>query len=366
MTFCRQFLLSMAVLGLQLGIATAQPSSLPEATAPGQSLPFTQEAGAAANPPDRASCAADGCGPAARHGFVSGVGLYLIKPYFENNPAYIVNDGKLIPGTNPPQHRVTSSERVDIDQNLGAAPLIWLGYLGENGLGGRARYWYFREGTSQSLQSPNRLVTAHPAGLSLIEDQAQQLDVTSKLEVQALDIEGMQNLHAGNWDLLLSAGVRLARTNQNYNAFVLPSNGPVVSLLSGHNFQGAGPVLAAEARHKLGQSGLSLYGSARGSVVFGSAEQTAYIPIERNQGSDERNRGMVIGELELGLEYGRCVGSSWLFGQIALVGQDWFGAGSASRSTMLTTAGNDFIGGGYTVDSDIAFLGVCFRLGVNY
>src|SRR5262245_48842955 len=294
MTFSRQFLLGLAVLGLRVGIAAAEPAAA-TVPAPPELAVVAPPALGAANP-----CCEGGCDREAvdRRGFLGGVGLYLIKPYFENNPAFIVNDGRPIPGTNPPQRRVATSEHVDIDHDLEVAPLLWLGYIGENGLGGRARYWYFRAGTSQSLPSPNRIVTAHPAGLSLIADQARELSVTSKLEVQALDLEGLQDLRVCGWDLLLSAGLRLARTSQAYNAFVVPSDGGVLSLLSGHSFQGVGPVLAGEARRPLRGSGLVLFGNARGSMVFGGAEQSAFIPIERNQGTDHRTRGLLIGELE--------------------------------------------------------------------
>jgi hypothetical protein len=306
------------------------------------------------------------CEAPRRDGLIAGAGIYLIQPYFQDNLAFVlqrtVGRGAGSPGT-----RV--DDRVDITHHTDVAPLVWLGYLTEEGLGGRARYWYFRQGTNQTqMSSPSSgangvlAFSAAPLGLALINGQG--INVTSKLEVQVADLEGLNDLHAGNWDILLAAGVRLLRIEQGYNAFIPQSN--LNTLLSGHSFQGAGPTLAMEARRPLGESGLALYGSARGSLVFGSAHQNASVPGLNESALDHRDRTLPIGELEVGVEYGRSVGHSRVFGQVALVGQDWFGAGNASRSTVNSVPGGALTGAGYTGDSDIAFFGVAFRVGVNY
>ena len=81
---------------------------------------------------------------------------------------------------------------------------------------------------------------------------------------------------------------------------------------------------------------------------------------------------MPIGELEGGVEYGQTVGRSWLFGQVALVGQEWFGAGSASRSsTDIIPGGKASVSSNFSTtshvgDSDLAFFGLLLRAGVNY
>ena len=81
---------------------------------------------------------------------------------------------------------------------------------------------------------------------------------------------------------------------------------------------------------------------------------------------DNRDIGMPVAEAEVGLEYARNVGGANFFGQIALVGQDWVGAGSASRSSTDVIPGGQFSTSAYVGDSDIAFLGLVVRLGVNY
>ncbi len=293
-----------------------------------------------------------------RGALLAGAGFYLMQPFFENNPAYLVVSN--VGG----QARL--DEHVNVSQHMEVAPLLWLGYIGECGFGGRGRYWYFREGTNVTLPPRFTAETAAPLGLPLIVAPGQTLNVTTKLEIQVADIEALQSFRSCNWDFLISGGVRLARIAQAYNAFIARGDGSVATLLSDHSFDGVGPVLAAEIRRPLGATGLFLYGSPRGSLLFGRAGQAALIASQNNSGADHRQRSMLIGELEIGLEYGRPIGQSWLFGQIALMGQDWLGAGSASRSTLQVSTGGAFTTGSTTVDSDIGFLGLACRLGVNY
>jgi len=256
---------------------------------------------------------------------------------------------------------------------MGVAPLVWLGYIGEDGFGGRARWWTFQQGTNQSLSEPtgqgmNGVVANSAAPLGLSVGPASAMTVTSKLNLEVADLEALNDVRAGSWDLLFAGGLRIARVAQGYNAFIPQSNANQV--LSSNTFEGAGPTVALEARRPLGEWGLSLYASARGSLVFGSAHQFVTQPDQNQAAVDHRDYGLPIGELELGLEYGKDVGKSRLFGQVALVGQQWFGGGSASRSSV-----NVLPGGGvgpapappsYSVDSDFDFLGLSIRFGVNY
>lgn len=324
------------------------------------------------------------CCPPGRGGLIGGVGVYIMQPYFESNLAYNV----IVQNTNP-QAQVVS--RVDVHPHMEVAPLMWLGYMNECGLGGRARYWYFRQGTSETLSLPPNaggplftFSSATPLGLQTFGDtvsdmfgpEATSFNITTKLEVQVADLEAMQDIQAGRFDFLLSGGLRLVRIDQSYNAFDAQSTSPLElrSLLSSYRFQGAGPVCAVEARRPLGGQSLALFGSARGAMVFGAAQQDGAFggPLLRNNDPNPQlatqhfNRVLPIGEMELGLEYDRSVGRSQLFGQLALVGQNWFGAGNASRSASTTSPGGVPVFGGAPVDSDFAFFGLAVRIGVNY
>jgi hypothetical protein len=374
MNVSRLFLLGALVLGLQAGLASAlEPAAAPVNNSSGPALSLTATAApadilAGSTPflssgltpvPPEPGCPVESscptcCGACGQ--IIGGVGLYLVQPYFQNNLAY----GVVV---TPPRIGASGmADLVDIRQHMDATPLIWLGYLTEDGWGGRARYWYLREGTSQSLQDVSGIVeSAAPLGLS-VGFGNDSMTVTSKLEMQLLDLEGLADLRAGSWDFLFSTGLRLLRIDQTYDAYGM------VALLSGHSFDGVGPTLCLETRRSIGSSGLAVYGSVRGSLVFGSADQEVNIPVQNTTTADHRDRGMPIGEIELGLEYDRQVGRVRLFGQIAFVAQDWVGAGSSSRSStnIVPPPSGAFATSGVSVDSDIDLLGVCFRVGINY
>lgn len=411
-----QFLLGLLAVGLPAGLAAAQR---PDDTHP---LPLPPSAGPALAAPQEfapaeMSIPCGGAAPSERSGAIGGVGLYLLQPYFQNNLAYTVFLQQQVtrPPFNPDRPNTQTlaeiADRVSVHSHLAVAPLVWLGYVNDDGFGGRARWWGFREGTSQTLNLPPfagdvfigntttppthpviavsgtqaTIASAAPLGLMAFGDtvgvqhgaEATSFNVTTELSVQVGDLEVVQGFPAAGGKFLVAGGLRLARIDQTYNAFDAQSGGPAElrSLRSSYNFAGVGPTLALEARRPLGDSGLSLYGMARGSVVFGSAQQNALFFGQELRNDDpnpqfaaeHRSRALPIAELETGVEYGRCVGSSWLFGEVALVGQEWFGAGSASRSanaTVATTLRPAL--GGAALDSNIAFLGLSIRMGLEY
>lgn len=335
--------------------------------APYVSLPTDFTGGPPPAPPVSATC--DRC--AVYHGFMVGGGTYLLQPRFDSNMAFGVqgtvnrSTGPIPPG-NP---GVKIAKRVDIEHELVAAPEIWLGYMHESGLGGRVRYWYFRQGTDQVLAgnangvNSTLLFSAAPLGLGLVNG-TKTMEATSKLQLQVFDAEAQYKLCAAGWNLLVSGGVRFAQVDQSYNAFV-PQTGNN-ALLSDNDFNGAGPTVALELRHPLGSTPLNLYGLVRGSLVFGTGHQTASIPDQQVFSQDQRDMAIGIGEMELGLEYDRHIGRSRIFGQVAVVGQNWNGAGSASRSSVNVLPGGSFVGAAYTGESDINFLGLALRLGVSF
>lgn len=377
----------MIILGSQLPIVrAADPGPEARALPPAPAvetvmMPTASEVGGACWQPEcGACCPGDN---RERRGLVGGVGIYFMQPYFKDNPAFAISTTT---PTGPGGTPRTVTERVNISQHMEVAPQFWLGYVTDSGLGARVRWWYFRQGTDQSIFVPAAapgtvtfLASAAPLGFPAFADNDGRdatLAITSKLQLQVWDAEAMNSVQTGNWNLLVAGGVRFAHINQHYNAFAAGDSGggggPIsANVISGHSFTGAGPVLALEARRFLGDSGLALYSSARGALLFGSAKQNATDIFTgggatfADSSADRRNSVLPVGELELGLELGRNIGSSHAFGQIALVGQEWWGAGSASRGINTNIFGVP-IPGGSSVDSDLGFLGVSFRLGLNY
>lgn len=414
----RQYVLGLWALSLLAGLAAGQPpaGAVPPIVGSSQvPLPVLAPLGA-----DVSGAAA---APGEPGGVIAGVGLYLMQPYFQNNPAYTVftqdqvtpvdpKTGK--PDFNHPNTQTLSesADRVSVHSHVEVAPLVWLGYVNPDGFGGRVRWWTFREGTSQTMSLPPivgpfyvgvetieppahpvilvtgnqaTISSAAPLGLQAFGDtvgiqhgaEATTLAVTTELYLQVGDVEAVQAFRAGGCNFLVSGGVRLAQINQTYNAYDFQSGIPQSprTLASTYNFRGIGPTLALELRRPLGGIGLGVYGTARGSAVFGSADQSASFFGQELRNDDpnpqfatqHRTRAIPVADLEAGVQYGRSVGGSWLFGQAGLVGQEWFGAGSASRSTNATvqTTLRPVLGGA-PLDSNIAFLGLALRVGLNY
>lgn len=336
-------------------------------------------------------CAPEGCARDAaecgdRRGLVGGVGLYWVQPQFSNNPAFTVSQAFVGQPTRRGATR-TVTDSTDIVQHMEVAPQLWLGYVGESGLGARARWWSFSAATSQGVAVPagtadnlTSLESAAPLGHSAFVDNDSKpasLYVTSKLRLEVWDAEALAGVQAGCWDLLLVGGMRYAQISQHYDAHSAGDTGLGTGFVQGavlsvRTFNGLGPTAALEARRSLGDSGLALYGSARGSILFGDARQHVRDIFVNGAGtffddaSNRRNDILPVGELELGLEFSRAVGGARAFGQVAAVAQQWWGAGSASRAVNLDSFGVPVHGGGTVVDSDLGFFGVAFRLGLNY
>jgi hypothetical protein len=384
MKLASPFLVGMTVLGLQMGsITAAEPATTP--SKPVLTRLLADEPVGPAHAPPVVPGVIDswgGCCDACCGQVIGGVGFYLVQPYFESNPAYIV-----VREVGGKGNKMQVADRVDLSHNMEVAPQLWLGYIGESGLGVRGRWWYFRQGSDQTLALPPSdpgtnlvIISAVPLGIQAFSNtdsgKSTGFAVTSNLVLQVGDIEALQGLQIAGWDFLFSGGLRIAHINQHYNVYSGDTKGEAAlwrSIQSGHSFNGAGPVIAVEAHRPLAGTGFGLFGSARGAVLFGSAKQNALFIANalRNDDAspsgavDHRSRVLPVAELEIGVEYRQNVGMSQFFGQIALVGQDWFGAGNASRSANHAFPGG-FPVGGAAVDSDLGFLGLGFRVGLNY
>lgn len=348
-----------------------QPTSpLPTTTASADPYPYVSPPQVPATQPEASPktgcdcwftrCCCCCCDPPGK--VVGGVGLYLIQPFFANNPAISF----FVQGTGP-------GRREDIAHGMGAAPLFWLGYMLDDGLGVRARWWFFSQATDQRwafappVGQTVTVLSATPLGASIILNNPQAFAVTSTLQLNVVDLEAFQDLNLRRWNFLFAGGLGFADILQSYNAFAVNAGGAAVRpLFSASRLSGLGPVLALEARRPILDIGVNLYGSTRTRVLFGTSSQTAS-GGEQLRGTEQLRQGSILAiqELELGLEYERMISRYRFFGQVAMVGQEWFGAGNASgsvRSGPPTTIANFS-----TEDhSNFGFFGASFRLGVNY
>jgi hypothetical protein len=390
------------------------PSTTGASLLPPPPPPVNQPAGPVLHPADVAD---SGFCPGGH--FRAGAGFYLLQPHFESNPAFWTTQTTSSPFVSPFRTAATVTERTDFKPHLEIAPQVWLGYVLDNGLGVRARWWHFEENAHAFSLTPVEtdantfltVVTNAPLGVGFTSTANRSLpdaiSYDARLHLDVWDFEATQDVQAGCWSLLFAGGVRHAHMSQNYDAlrsrsgtidtgfggsttFTVDSD----TLSSGHSFDGTGPVLALEARRPLGDTGLALFGSARGAILFGSGKQQATLQSVRigrnsfpgpipffmihgasavppvsnfntvtvNESFASWDDVLPVGELELGVEYARNIGPARLFAQLAFVGQVWWGADDSARSATSTF----FSPGSGSADSNLGLIGLSLRTGVDY
>jgi hypothetical protein len=354
---------------------------------------------------------------------VAGGGFYYLKPHWDTNPAFLVRVTDLSTSSYP-----TIQRQIDFDWDAELAPLIWLGYVGCDGCGVRARYWRFDEDTHLAVQNHDQsgatsIGSAAPLGLALsspgpllggdtvhgvtlsgayngkgnigtVPTGADGLTFASTLELDVVDLEATQDVHMGCWSLLFSGGVRYARLSQKYSAtrfnsgsfdtwWLLPTRvaEDSATLDSEHEFEGVGPTAAVEARRVVGCTGLILYGSARGALLFGKNKQDASLGTAFRGDYLRPNHSLVtfdrttfthasasgddvlpVLELELGVEFAHDLGAALLLLRAGVVSQTWFGAGNAANNDLLVAGGDEVADN----DSDLGLFGLKFEAGLQF
>jgi hypothetical protein len=298
--------------------------------------------------------------------FVGGASLFLLRPYFQNNTAYSTVSGV---GTNA---ALVATQSFDWD--FSASPAIWAGYEAENGLGFRGRAFYFDQSSQNSQTSLTAAEAAKgfilppadllrlpgaafgaPGVLTTAGFGADQLEFGSNLRVETYDAEVTYGLHRDALAVEFSAGGRYLHMSQGYvghltNGFTDPATGlrstEEQTLTFGHDFTGGGPTLATQLNAALCGSGLSVFGSARGSLLVGHTSQSLSLghtvtdPAGLAGGSFAINprsvgRGdhtMPVFEAEAGFEYRLMLGQFLTLARASVVSQSYIDAGNASTT----------------------------------
>jgi hypothetical protein len=296
---------------------------------------------------------------AGRRGCYAAIGVYYVKPHWEENPAYGLFVGGL-------------STTVDYDWDYQWSPRAVAGFTTCEGLGVRGRAWLFdhEPETLAFRHTPgDGLFTALPLGLdasplglifpNLITSADYLFD--SDLDLEVYDFEATLEAQLCNCTITASGGARFADLRQGYwvRAEGTTSDGAIivpptlgrfdVDLRSRSTFRGYGPTAALEVHHGLnghcgtGCSSFGVYGSARGSVLFGTAKQNVRLVVNQfnlaggqtasssSLAAVERDDVISVLELELGVEYSTFLGCHRVFVQAGVVGQVWYGAGNAAH-----------------------------------
>jgi hypothetical protein len=387
----RRFALAFGILSLgwlggpglaQETIKTApQPAATEAKPAPGGHIVYG----------DPGCCPMDTCGHGGGGGTLqAGAGIYYIQPHWDSNAAYTQRSALGINGFQGRNH--------DFSYDYDWAPRVWVGFTNCDGAGARVRYWFYDDEASDLVtdndsngQAFTIMNTAAPLGVALFTNGTvlapQTLVTDSELSLDVWDLEGTYDWKPNcNWQITFFGGVRYVHMFQNYNAAVVDDNTgtTVARLLSGHNLNVIGPTGGVETRRSLsgggghggcggcGGGGLSLYGSARTSLLFGHGRQGAgseaviqglSIPIFSAFAS--RDDLLPIVEAEVGAEFARDMGGMNVFVNAALVGQVWFGAGNSARSTSPDVLG-PLSGGPDNIDHNLGFFGLALSAGVRY
>jgi hypothetical protein len=315
-------------------------------------------------PDEIQSCNVQCCDPPAGY-FTAGAGFYLIQPNFTSNPIGVYRSTTGL---------TTTRVQRDFPYHMDVAPLAWIAFISETGLGFRVRYFGLCQSSGDAFDLPAgaSFTSAAPLGLTISAGANERFAAASDLDLDVWDFEATKLWRGPNWEILGAAGVRYAHLAQNYLAASsgLLGGASAEFLDSGHNFNGAGPTVAVDVRRLFGNSGFALYSNARGSLLFGSAQHrvgrqtvssTTGLVTAFDESAAFQASVMPVGELEFGAAYRRDLGRADILVEIGLVGQTWLGAGNASNSSILNN-------GAFNADNtgNLGLIGMAFRFGLNF
>ena len=284
-----------------------------------------------------------------------GVGTYFMEPVFQANPAFINGHTSTTTG-NAVYHQT------DFSQTVNFAPQAWIAFSSDSGWGLRGR-WFEFSATGNASGNVGGLGLFAPGGASLSSaSTGDPISATNVLYCDVVDLEMTYFMGGDCWSLLASAGIRYVHLNQSYSLTVSDAANGSTNVYSTNNFDGVGPTMSLEGHHRIGHTHFGLYGSARGSIVFGTAHQWGNIADPVNGTAvlgGHQTTVLCIGELEGGVEWSRRYGRFGLFAQVGAVGQIWFGGGSASQALSVDTSN-------IAPGSNFGFIGGVVRGGINF
>lgn len=301
-------------------------------------------------------------------GLTVGAGALLLQPRWSNNPAYTL--------VTQDANGVFSTTFQDFSYDVSVSPFFWVGWESCNGLGAKARYWHFDQSSNPlnvNVPAGGTLFAAIPLGVAPAQpnvDGPADVSFSSNLRLEVIDVVGTYALRGECWTLNLSGGARYADIDQAYNVSAqVPLFAAAIN--SSHRFQGVGPTVAFDARRKLGDSGLSLYGNSQGALLFGSQQAQAAVSLNGQvvgQANQDQDDLLPVLEFEAGVEYRRCFGRFQAFAQVGAVGQIWFAVGNAANSGTLPAIIGPNAQGVPNLDdnANLGFIGLAVKAGITF
>ena len=283
------------------------------------------------------SCGQDSCGvsPLRCTRWSAGVEFTLLTPHFEANPAILRRESN--------NAGLDTLSETAFDYGTPLSPRVWLETMQGDQLGFRLTYWQFDQAAEGIAQSPpaNGFGRIQPPPFGDIDlsttTAGSTLAAGADLNAYTIDIEATECFNTGIWGWLGTAGIRYGEVDQGYQSRLTNAAGNAQGRIDyNHRIQGVGPTMSLRTSRPFLRS-LSLFGLARGSLLFGDGEssleaiedQDLTNPLTTNATSD-RDDLLPIGELQLGLQYTPFCGNKQPYIHLALEGQVWHGAGNAS------------------------------------
>lgn len=285
-------------------------------------------------------CLESGCVsqvPARR--WYGGFEFLWLRAHFDQNVAMIID---------PP----IGNTLTPFDYNHDLTPRAWLGWQSAcSGAGFRATYWRYdsiaaeERATAVPGASPVYLFV-YGAGDNLSRnayaDLGETLVSNHRLMLHTLDLEGTQQFSVASLQCLAGVGVRLAEMDQHLRGEVYDASNALWEIVTNDlSFQSAGPTVSLQIQRRLGNSGFSVFNAIRGAFLFSDSRQGIYEMKDgfANEVTDvaEQTEILSMGELGLGIQYSRCIGTrAQFFVRGNYECQAWFDVGGPvdSHSTV--------------------------------
>lgn len=265
----------------------------------------------------------------------AGVEFTFLQPHFETNPAILRQESN--------NAGLDTLSETEFDYGTPLSPRVWLETMQGDQLGFRLTYWQFDQAAEGITQSPpaNGLGRIQPPPFGNIDlsttTAGSTLSAGADLNAYTIDVEATECFNTGLWGWLGTAGIRYGEVDQGYQARLVNAAANAQGRIDfRHRVQGVGPTMSLRTSRPFLRS-LSVFGLARGSLLFGDGElslsavedQDLANPLTTNRSVD-RDDLLPIGEIQLGLQYTPFCGSKQPYIHLAMEGQVWHGAGSAS------------------------------------
>lgn len=280
--------------------------------------------------------ASGGCATSAT--FYTGIEFTFLKPHYDDNVAFTMLDGSATGDS--------AFTDVEFDHDTEFTPRVYLGWRHRDGVGLRVTWWAFDHEAQSASASPDADgfgQISHPPFSGVDISSVIPTDVFtagSHLEAYAIDIETTQEACLGGWDVVVAGGVRYADVEQGYRAQLQNAAGDQRGTIDyRQGIDGIGPTISLGASRPLGRL-TTLFCKARGSVLFGdgesflsAAENLDAPPEVATTRTSSRDDLLSIGEVQVGFQWQgrrRRMMPYRPFASVALEGQVWNGAGSAT------------------------------------